>query len=181
MGKNSRTSAIRSLGLTLILLTCGCAPAAKEEPSKPKLSYAEALAIHNQELAALDRLKVQRQVLQQQLSAPSLESVAGILDSAQQLQGELHSTLDDLNLPQASGDESASPPGSEADASDRPADQAADPLQQLKSDLQAAQEQQSNQRKEIEQQIADLDRQIAEQQIRVDRADADRKAAEATR
>ncbi len=179
MGKYSRSKANRLLGLTLILLACACAPATKEEPSKPKLSYVEALAIHNQELAALDRLKAQRQGLQQQLSAPSLEGVAGILDSAQQLQGELHSTLDELNLSQAPSDDPSK--GAGAEGANRPAEEAADPLEQLRTNLQTAKEQQANQKDEIEKQIADLDRQIAEQQIRVDRADADRKVVEASR
>ncbi len=173
----------------LQLSVCGC-ESAVETPAKPKLTYVEALAIYNQEVAALDRLKIQRQTLQQQLDMPSLGSVSDLLGSAGKVQEELDATLKDLGMApgRASSDDekakkttgASTKPGSKPAA--EPAEEPApDPLQQLSSELKAVQAKQDDQRVEVEKEIADLDVQIAEQQTRVDRAKADREAAEASR
>lgn len=177
----------------LQLSVCGC-ESAVETPAKPKLTYVEALAIYNQEVAALDRLKIQRQTLQQQLDMPSLGSVSDLLGSAGKVQEELDATLKDLGMApgRASSDDekakktkgASTKPGSKPGSKPavEPAEEPApDPLQQLSSELKAVQAKQDDQRVEVEKEIADLDVQIAEQQTRVDRAKADREAAEASR
>lgn len=175
-------------GLSVAFAGCGVST---ETSVKPSLSYAEALTIHNQELAALRALQQQRQGLQQQLDMPSLDGVSELLNSAGEIQGELGTALEDLTNPSgkrkkgatdtpATTAEAAGPPS----AGDTPAtetDPAADPLAKLSADLKAVEAKQVANRGEIERQIAELDAQIEEQQARVDRAKSDRDKADAAR
>jgi DNA repair exonuclease SbcCD ATPase subunit len=172
-----------------VLATFGCAPTA-ESDVEPALSYAEAVTIYNQELAALHTLQQQRQSLQQQIDMPSLGGVSDLLESAGKLQGELGETLDELSNP--TGKANAKPKATDqvdtpdngeasADTAGREANKAADPLEQLSAEIKAVGEKQNAKVAEIEAQIADLDQQIVEQQARVDRAKADRDAADAAR
>ena len=155
-----------------ILTGCGSPPPPATEPEPPALSYADALQIYNQELLALDRLKAERDKLQQSLTPDASELVGGLLEQAGEARAEMQQALEDLDVPGQSAGQSA----------DREEDTAeADPLQALGQQLRDAQQERTDRRDETLARIAELEQQIAEQQKRVDRAKVDKDAAEASR
>jgi hypothetical protein len=170
---NMRESIRNAFFCVAMLMTClalgivGCGDVPKP-PSGP--SYAEALAIYKDELAVLDRLKAQRDALAQQLKPQGADVARQLLEQTTDLQKELAGTLKDLS----------SDTGGAIDA-DKVDEQQKGLLENVAKQLQNAEQQQAATSKEIEAQIATLDADIAEQQKKVDRAAADKDAAEAAR
>ncbi len=81
-------------------------PEPQPEPQPEKLSYSEALQVYNQELIALDRLKAEREKLQQSLNPDALGVIGGLLEQAVGAEAELQNTLDDLGaVPPVEGDD----------------------------------------------------------------------------
>lgn len=157
------------------LITTGCSSAVPEGPS-----YAEALSIYNEEVRALDRLKEQRDTLQLELDRPP---VAGVLDAAEQLLGnttdlskQLSGTLQDLAGPDSKLG------GEEAQKNqDKLVGSVKEQIKQAKAKEQQKAQQWEARKKELTAKIAELDKQITAQQQRVERALADKDAAEAAR
>jgi hypothetical protein len=168
MQRSNRTNDYRRTALVscLALGIAGCSEAPKP-PSGP--TYAEALAIYKDELAVLDRLKTQREALAQQLKPQGADVARQLLEQTTDLQKELAGTLKDL-----------SDTGGNIDA-DKVDQQQKGLLDNVAKQLEDAEQQQAGKSKEIEAQIAKLDADIAEQQKKVDRAAADKDAAEAAR
>ena len=136
-------------------------------PEKEKLSYADALQIYNQELMALDRLKAEREKLEQSLAPDAADLVGNLLERAGDYQAELERSLEDLDLPGGT----AATEGTDAQQT----------LDGLADKLNESKQRQRVDRDEVTARIAELDEEIAEQQARVDRAKADRDAAEEER
>ena len=152
--------------MLLTVVGCGAPPPPEPEPEpEPKtLSYVEALQIYNQELAALDRLRAERDRLQQSLTPDATELVGGLLEDAGAARAELQQTLEDLDI--------ADPDSAETGE---------DSLGQLGDQLRQAQQEREGNRDEVVARIAEIGQEIAEQQKRVDRAKVDKDAAEAAR
>jgi hypothetical protein len=154
-----------SLGLTAFTPVAGC--------QEKELSYPEAVAIYNAELETLQRLEAQRAALQQQLEPTTRDVIGGLLGEATkmagQLRGELKGTLEDLDDPAGTADQLADPSAAEEAAGDL----------SVKIELEGSVT--DEQRQEIQAQITKLDAEIAAQEARVERAKADRDAAEARR
>ena len=72
------------------------------DPEPELLGYAEALQIYNQELLALDRLKAERDKLQQSLEPDASELVAGLLEQTGEARAEVGQALEDLGIPSES-------------------------------------------------------------------------------
>ena len=158
---------VLSLALTT-LIGCGAPPPPPEEPEPEVLSYADALQIYNQELMALDRLKAERDRLQKSLQPDATDLVGNLLGQTEEARAELQKTLEDLGaVPEVSESE-------ESEAQE-------DPLAALGQQLNEAQQDREQQQDEVNRRIAELDQEIAEQEKRVERAKADKEAAEATR
>lgn len=156
--------------LSLAILTACGEPQQKPPADEPPISYAEALTIYNQELGALDRLKARRSDLQKSLEADSsLELVEEVLGQSAELQSELIETLGDLEG--AAGEEEAN----QLDALQK------QKLDEIKQTIASEKKSPQDAKPDIEQQIKQLDEEIARQQQRVDRALADKEAAEARR
>ncbi|OHB80338.1 MAG: hypothetical protein A2W31_15310 [Planctomycetes bacterium RBG_16_64_10] len=161
------------LGLVALALTSCSTP----KPAGP--SYAEALAIYNQEVLALDRLREQQDQLKLALVEPepsNLQVAEQLLGSTAEMQKELIGVLQDV------GDPGGTLKEGETDQKQKDLIGAVtrqfDEAKQKEQQEAAAWQQKKLQ---IEAQIADLDKAIAAQQQRVDRAKADRDAAEAAR
>lgn len=157
------------------LITIGCGTSAPGEPS-----YAETLAIYNEEVRSLDRLTGQRDKLQQELDSPPavmyLDAAAQLLGDTSGLSKELSSTLQDITgQVNPSGGEEAQQRQDELIGS------VTDQIEQAKDKQKAKAQQWQIRKKEIAAKIAELDVQIADQQKRVDRAMADKNAADAAR
>jgi uncharacterized protein YjbJ (UPF0337 family) len=170
----SMYGAIGSVMLLAIVMT-GCGTTTSEG-----LNYAETLAIYNDEVRLLDRLTEQRDQLQQELDSPP---TAIYLDAASQLLGDttglskqLSGTLQDLagkvNLPD---EEEAQQRQDELIGS------VTDQIELAKASQQEKAQQWQTRKKEIAAKIAELDQKIVEQQQKVDRAMADKDAADAAR
>jgi hypothetical protein len=151
----------------LIVGGCGSPPPPDVEPEPETLSYAEALQIYNQELLALDRLKNERDKLQKSLTPDATELVGGLLEQAGDARAEMNQALKDLG-------------GVDVAADTEDGEEKEDPLKALGQQLQQAQQDRADRQTEIEARIAELEQEIAEQQKRVDRAKADKDAAEAS-
>ena len=155
--------------LPIVLIQLGLTGCGATKVEESGLSYAEALDIYNKELANLDRLKEKRQVLAQQLNPSGLEAVGELLQGAVDLQKENVETIKEL----------ADPGGVLKDGeTDR---KQKDLIGSFAEQLEGIQQGQEDAKPEIQVQIKELDSQIAEQQKRVDRAKADRDAAEEAR
>jgi hypothetical protein len=157
------------------MVTTGCSKAATEG-----LSYAEALAIYNDEVHALDRLLAQRDTLQQELDSPPpsqyLDAAQQLLGDTSELSKQLSGTLQDLAGPtSALGGEEAQRRQDELVGS------VTDQIEQAKASQQQKTQQWETRKKEISAKIVELDKQVVVQQKRVDRALADKDAAEAAR
>jgi hypothetical protein len=137
---------------------------------KPAPDYAEALEIYNAETEALDRLTAQREALRLELEAPQPQELAEqALGQAIELGGELSGALKDLSGPEG------------AQAAEEATQKQDELLASVEQRLTDAKTRGAARKSEISTRIAALDQQIAEQQKRVDRARADRDAAEAAR
>jgi len=164
------------LGLTALVVG-GCGQTKESGPS-----YAEALAIYNQEVLALNTLRQERDKLRQALEAPETSNLdvakqlLGNVADVQDAQKELAGVLEDLGGPGAAlaDDETDQKQKDLIGAFNRQVDQA-EQQQQEKA------EKWKTESKAIETQIAKLEGDIAEQQRRVDLAKADKDAAEAAR
>ena len=157
------------------VVTTGCSKPAPKGPS-----YAEALAIYNDEVASLDRLKQQRVKLQQQLDSPpptsNLDAAAQLLGNTADLSKEISGALKDLGGPGSSlGGEEA------LRSQDALIASVTDQIEQAKANQQQNTEEWETKKKKITAKIADLKKQIADQKQRVERALADKDAAEAAR
>jgi DNA repair exonuclease SbcCD ATPase subunit len=156
------------------VITTGCSKPAPKGPS-----YAEALAIYNDEVQALDRLKEQRSKLQQQLDSPSptsnLDAAAQLLGNTADLSKEISGAIKDLAGPN-------SPVGGEEAQrrQDELIGSVTDQIEQAKAKQQQNTEEWEAKKEKIAAKIAELKKQIAEQKGRVERAKADKDAAEAS-
>lgn len=161
------------LSLVWLSLAClsGCGePQQKQPAEEPPISYADALTIYNEELRVLDRLKAERAELRKVLEGDaSLELVEEVLGQSAELRGELIDTLGDLDG--ARGEEEAN----QLDALQK------QKLQEIEQTIASEKKSRQQDRPDIEQRIKQLDEQIAQQQKKVDRALADKEAAEKRR
>jgi hypothetical protein len=161
--------------LLLAFVMTGCGTTTSEG-----LNYAETLAIYNDEARLLDRLTEQRDQLQQELDSPPsaiyLDAASQLLGDTTGLSKQLSGTLQDLagkaNLPD----------GEEAQLQqDELIDSVTDQIELAKASQQKKAQQWQTRKKEIAAKIAELDQKIVEQQQKVDRAMADKDAADAAR
>lgn len=147
----------------------GCA--AEEKPQE--LSYAEALSIYNAELETLQRLQAQRSALQEKVEPSAEEMLGGLLGEASkmagELRGEIKQSIEDVDDPAGTATELEDPTTGE------------NVLGELSNQLEGQAVASDAGRAVIEAQIAKLDEEIAGQELRVERARADRDAAEARR
>ncbi len=164
------TRIIAAAGLLLAFVS-GCGePQQKPSAEDPPISYAEALTIYNEELRVLDRLKAERSELQKSLEAdPSLELVEEVLGQSAELQSELIETLGDLDG--ATSEQEAN----QLDALQK------QKLQDIEQTIASEKKSRQEEKPDIQKRINELDKQIARQQQRVDRALADKEAAEQRR
>ena len=165
---------VASVVLAAVAMT-GCSKPAPKGPS-----YAEALAIYNDEVQALDRLKEQRSKLQQQLDSPpptsDLDAAALLLGNTADLSKEISGAIKDLAGPN-------SPVGGEEAQrrQDELIGSVTDQIEKAKASQKQKTEEWEAKKKKIVVKVADLKKQIAEQKKRVERAKADKLAAEAAR
>lgn len=168
----------RAAVATLLLVLCGTSGCGKKEPAGP--SYAEALTIYNQEVQRLDRLKQQRDELQQRLVPPATEGLekaaVELLSNSAEMRKSTVDVLKDLGgggvLPETEG---------VGDKQQKMLDAVQQQLEAVNKQKAQQQKEFEAKRKEVEARIAELDRQIAEQQQKVARAKADLDRAEAAR
>jgi hypothetical protein len=152
-----------------IVSGCGSPAPPPDEPEPEEvLSYADALQIYNQELMALDRLKAERDRLQGSLEPDVNDLVGNLLGQTEEARAELQETLEDLG---------AAPERTESEESEPQED----PLAALGQQFDEARQEREQQQDEVIRRIAELDQEIAEQEKRVERAKADKEAAEAAR